>query len=520
MKKTFILTMLLSFIVIAYASTDINFFKENENITANYLKSIQNNPVQLQQFFYAMPKGGDLHNHIDGAVYAEDLIRFGAKQKYCINTKNFTAYKNPNCPVDDQFKNIPDEPALYRNVIDAWSMRYFPLNLKPGLPHFFSTFPKMENVLLDNVPQAIASIANRAGRQNEEYLELMIGSSELKVTDAKGELPIQIGQSTLPQKNLNAWRKALLNNGLSDIIEKTKQKVLVLNNRVNQLMKCGTNEAQPGCKVVIRYQYFTRRELPPNQFFAQLVTAFAVANSSSVIKAINIVMPENWNQALKYYKEQMQMIGFLRRIYPKAHVSLHAGELAFDQVEPKYLRYDVNEAVNIAHADRIGHGVDIPYEDNSQGLLKEMAKKHIDIEVNLTSNEDVLGISGKNHPLPLFLANHVPVTLSTDDEGIERTDLTEQYKIAELNYGLPYKTIKEMVRNNLTYGFVQGKSLWLNYTYKKVVPECANQVVGNNYPSKSCQTYLNSNLKAKLQWHLEEEFHNFERKIASAKLQE
>ena len=31
-----------------------------------------------------MPKGGDLHNHLDGAIYAEDLIDFAASDNLCV----------------------------------------------------------------------------------------------------------------------------------------------------------------------------------------------------------------------------------------------------------------------------------------------------------------------------------------------------------------------------------------------------------------------------------------------------
>ncbi len=504
MKKFLLGLMSITFILPAFANTNPT------KATAQYLKSIENNPPKLEQFFYAMPKGGDIHNHIDGAVYAEDLIRFGSNENFCINPKTMTAYVNPNCDKQYQFKNLSQNPTLYRQVIDAWSMRYFPLNSKPGLPHFFSTFLKMEPVLLKNVPNAIASIANRAGRQNEIYLELMIGSSELMVKDAKGQLPVQVGQATTPDKNLNVWREALLKNGLTTIVNKTKIKIENIHKQVQNLMHCGTDKALPGCKVTIRYQYFTRRILPPKEYYAQIVTAFAVANSSPLIVAVNIVMPENWKASLKYYTTQMEMIGFLRKVYPKAHVTLHAGELAFGQVMPKYLTYHVSQAINIAHAQRIGHGVDIPFEKNSQALLNEMAKKHIDIEVNLTSNHDVLDVYGKNHPLPLFIQSHVPVTLSTDDEGIERTDLTQQYVIAEHSYHIPYETLKNMVRNNLTYGFVQGKSLWQGYNYQKPVSACAGQSLGNANPSASCKAFLKQNLKAKLQWQLESEFNIFE----------
>ena len=45
--------------------------------TERYFQSIRNNPNLLLAFLRAMPKGGDLHNHLTGAIYAESLHSVG-----------------------------------------------------------------------------------------------------------------------------------------------------------------------------------------------------------------------------------------------------------------------------------------------------------------------------------------------------------------------------------------------------------------------------------------------------------
>jgi len=72
---------------------------------------------------------------------------------------------------------------------------------------------------------------------------------------------------------------------------------------------------------------------------------------------------------------------------------LHAGELAPGLVPPEGLCCHVRLAVEEARADRIGHGVDVMYEDRPYDLLKEMAAKGVLVETNLTSNADILGVS-------------------------------------------------------------------------------------------------------------------------------
>ena len=49
-----------------------------EQRTSHYLESVRKQPPLLLAFVRDLPKGGDLHNHLDGAIYAEDLVDFAA----------------------------------------------------------------------------------------------------------------------------------------------------------------------------------------------------------------------------------------------------------------------------------------------------------------------------------------------------------------------------------------------------------------------------------------------------------
>ena len=63
------------------------------------------------------------------------------------------------------------------------------------------------------------------------------------------------------------------------------------------------------------------------------------------------------------------MIGFLAKDVP---VALHAGELWIGLVPPDDLTFHIREAVEVAGARRIGHGVALAYERRSEQLLDEM----------------------------------------------------------------------------------------------------------------------------------------------------
>ena len=176
-----------------------------------------------------------------------------------------------------------------------------------------------------------------------------------------------------------------------------------------------------------RYIYQVFRNTPKELVFAQMLFGFELASADPRIVAINFVGGEDDVIAMADYAEQMRMVGFLRALYPDVHVSLHAGELAPGLVPPEGLCCHVRLAVEQALADRIGHGVDVMYEDRPYDLLKNMADKGVLVETNLTSNKVILGVEGKTHPFATYRKFGVPVALSTDDEGVSRIDLTHEY---------------------------------------------------------------------------------------------
>ena len=180
-------------------------------------------------------------------------------------------------------------------------------------------------------------------------------------------------------------------------------------------------------------------------------------------------------------------------------------------VPPEGLRFHIRQAVEWGHAERIGHGVDVMDEDNAQGLLKEMAQKHVMVEINLSSNEGILGIKGSEHPFPLYRAAHVPIALSTDDEGVSRIDLTHEYVRAALDYHLSYRDLKDLARTGMEHDFLPGESLWAaSDVFTAPAAACKGQVLGTERPSADCTAFLGGSEKASAQWELEGRFRAFE----------
>src|SRR6185503_11580607 len=172
------------------------------------------------------------------------------------------------------------------------------------------------------------------------------------------------------------------------------------------------------------------------------------------------------------------------------------------------------QAVELGHAERIGHGVDVMYENDATGLLKEMARRHVMVEVNLSSNDGILGITGDRHPFQYYRAAHVPVALSTDDQAVSRIDLGHEYVRAANDYHLSYADLKQMARTGMEHNFLPGASLWAAPdVFSTPAAACKGQVLGGLKPSSACRTFLDASEKAAAQWELERRFREFESKF-------
>jgi adenosine deaminase/adenosine deaminase CECR1 len=210
----------------------------------------------------------------------------------------------------------------------------------------------------------------------------------------------------------------------------------------------------------MRYQNFVLRFMEPTELFKNLVVAFISADTSPLMAGVNIVSPEDGETSMKDYWLHMMMFKYCHSRFPDVKYTLHAGELTLGLVQPEDLTWHIRSAVYDAGANRIGHGVDMAYEEQSYELLRYMAKNKIAIEINLVSNEFILKVKENRHPITLYKEFAVPIVISTDDAGILRTNMTEQYVLLAKRYkDISYSDIKQYVYNSINYSFIKEPSV-------------------------------------------------------------
>jgi adenosine deaminase len=484
----------------------------NEVQTARYFDSIRKDPNLLTAFLLEMPKGGELHSHLSGAIYAETLIDWAAANGSCVDPTSLALSAGPCNAPQVAASQAYSNPILYRSMIDAFSMRNWKISGQSGHDHFFDTFDKFEAATHGNTGPMLAHTAARAASQNEVYQELMFtphGAAFNNMLNANAVKAISLADDALDE-TLAAMRSAFLQNGMSNALQEAIEETNSAEQVRQSQLKCGTGGDDPGCQVTQRYLFQVLRGLPRQIVYAQMVLGFELAKADSRFVGLNMVMPEDYYVPMHDFKLHMRMMRYLHGQYPGVHVTLHAGELVQGLVPPEGLRFHVRDSVEMAGAERIGHGVDVLNETNGTELMKEMAKKNVMVEICLTSNDVILGVNGKQHPLHDYMRAGVPVALGTDDEGVARSDMTHEYLRGAEDQELSYIDLKRMARTSLEYAFLPGASLWSNAQTFAIVKDCAGRASAT--PSGSCRKFLDGSEKARMQWRLEAQLRSFEAK--------
>ncbi|MEM1436384.1 MAG: adenosine deaminase [Pseudomonadota bacterium] len=386
-------------------------------------------PDEMYRFLYAMPKGGDLHNHITGSVLSEWYYEEGlaaAQNGY----RYFTKVRIDNC----QYTPGPGPVSyylLYRTMTavehaalsECEQGEYKPLaelsdderkrwlnsirldKVFEGRNEFFESHWSRIGSLGSN-PFLVAEIIVRNmkafGAEGLMYLEAQVPLFGFK--SPTGE-PIE------PQAVLEIYQR-----------------------RVQQPDAVASG-------VTVRFQVSLLRFLPNAEQALEVMYKLAAANEQLV--AVNMVGREDNDKGYP-----LRFLSTLRKLRQKHHsvkLSIHAGEVD----EP-------NEHVRdtlLLGADRIDHGVNLITDPDTLLLFRHGPYL---VEINLISNLLLEYVSEyTQHPFPEYLRIGVPVALSTDDRGMWDSTMTDEFYVAVTEFNLSWDEVKQLSHNSLKYSFLE-----------------------------------------------------------------
>jgi adenosine deaminase CECR1 len=382
-------------------------------------------PAELYAFLYALPKGGDLHNHLGGSALAEwwyavatDPARNGGDTFYTrtrfhavpgtgvtlilYHTLRQHGYDSLNEAQKADYTRLDQlTPEQKQGWLDALRLE------RPGegRDEFFTwIWPRMGQLgqNLEVTGEILIEVIKAYGAEGMRYLETQQGAMGFAHNDGR----------PIPATEVAAYFRARL--------------------------------ARPDAVasgVTVRFQSTVLRFLPGAELQLEQLYKFVDANRDLWV-GINMAGIEENNKGhparfLAKYRE-------LRRTHPTLALSIHAGEM---DGPDSHIRDTL-----LLGASRIGHGLNLIQDPETLLLLQQT--RRVLVEINLISNR-LLEYTPDltRHPFPEYLRTGVPVCLNTDDRGMWDSNLTDEYYTAVTTFNLSWDEMVQLGRNSLTFSF-------------------------------------------------------------------
>jgi adenosine deaminase len=418
---------------------------------ARQFEGVKRDPKALYAFLKKMPKGGELHSHLSGAVPFERLLNIAIGQRFNVAFTRDDGYVCGFVPPSGsrEWKNPCDTAKLENKKAEELSPGELiklrdavTLDLKDrergedsGFAEFNRIFDRL-SALTDNadvMPDLVQEVMEEAAANKVSYLELKvnpISRRNLKGEEVTIEELVARLRRAVKEKNR---RLGPDNTVVVNFIVGIRRQTPNEPGGVTGLRPIACSSG-PRCPSRLRQAYF-----------------LAARRYSDVVVGVDLAgLPEVDSPA---------DFAALMREFDEASITLHAGET----LDPKRQNH-IQEAI-LAGAKRVGHAFNL---ENSRGATALVCTRQTPLEISLTSNRLLGLLQGddlKTHPFPRYFRaqicgekrrleiGHLPVTLNTDDAGIFQTDLTNEFFLAVTTFDLSWDEVKLLCRNSLTYAF-------------------------------------------------------------------
>ncbi len=408
--------------------------------------------AQLNLFANLLPKGGDIHHHYSGALYAETYLDWVEAKGLCIDRTNYKVEFSVPPPIGADClpaAQVRADEAFYRQLLMRWSDKDYSNHSHETLPpdqQFFKTFEYFTTISEADHKDGLLILKQRAMDEGLQYIETMLirapsaqptaldtALDRLSPLDREADIDAELDVAWTRMENDTEFQRSILSYAAS--IDKA-------------------TDGLDGPEFMLRTQVYVMRNDRPSAVFSSMYAGFNAAQKTDKLVGMNIVGAENNAIAMRDYRLHMRMLRYLKGKFPGLNLALHAGELSLGMVPPEGLRHHIREAVDIAGARRIGHGLDIAYESDADRLLMKMKQKKVAVEINLSSNALIAGVEGSAHPVTIYMQHGVPIVISTDDEGVSRSSISHEYFLFMSRYQPSYAVLKQTVYNSIRYSFL------------------------------------------------------------------
>ncbi|HRI50329.1 MAG TPA: adenosine deaminase [Pseudomonadota bacterium] len=386
----------------------------------------QAGPGELYRLLFELPKGGDLHHHINLSIPAEMWLAGATDPRRLKGNRFYTRVRLLGCAADKP-------PFVLQRTIQQASFQKL------------DACQKSEYVPLDQL--------DAEGRQ--KWLSgLKLDRPEEGRDEFFDALGARLGELT---RDANLVTELMVENLRQYAAEKTRYiEMQVVGPRFNDQQGApipleqgarllGDRLQQPDAKAVgvtVRFLAAVVRFQPDAE--QQLERAYAlVAQHRELWVGINLTGKEEIpaGHGLRF----VETLRKLRRSYSNVAISVHAGESDAPGRE-------VRTALLLG-ASRVGHAVNLLSDPDTLILMRN--SRYL-IEINLLSNL-LLGYVPNlaSHPFSEYLRLGIPVCLNTDDRTAWDSNLTDEYYAAVSTFNLSWEEVVKIGENSLTHAFAE-----------------------------------------------------------------
>jgi adenosine deaminase CECR1 len=373
--------------------------------------------AELYRFLYALPKGGDLHNHLGGENLPETWYKAATNTRLVGDSTEPLLY------------GITINKASYDALSDGRKKEYEPLlglndaEKAKWLSELWLDTPKKgREEFFQNIWPRIGALEANPHLMAEMLVEnmKMFGAEHVRYIETQAFV-FGINKNAFAHPDNSPM-------SLDDALD-------VFRERLKQPDAVATG-------VTVRFQSCVLRFTPWAVQGVEDAYQFMDHNRDYFV-GINMAGRED-NE--KGYPSQFQDVyRRMRTKYSGIQISIHAGE----SDEPNF---HIRDTLYLG-ATRIGHGVNL-YTDPPTMLI--MRACNFLVEINLISNKLLEYTPDLDkHPFPNYLRFGVPVCLNTDDRGMFGSDMTDEYFTAVKHFNLTWDEIVELGRNSITHSFAQ-----------------------------------------------------------------
>lgn len=385
-------------------------------------------PEQRYRFLYALPKGADLHNHLNLSILPEAWWTEAIKAEQTHGNVFYTRTHAGAC------KNRQDPAIMYRTIQRATYEK-------------LTECERNEYELLTKLTPAVqaewlsALAIDKPGEGRDEFFEVLstrlgdLGRDPYLVGELLVDNMRRFGVEGLSYLEVQVVGPRFLETDGRPIDEE----------RAVQLL--AARLSQPDAKatgVTVRFLASVVRFLPTAE--QDLERAFALVNRHRDLwVGVNLTGREDKDagRAARF----MDTFRKLRRTYGDIKLALHGGETeaAGTQIRDTLL----------LGATRVGHALNLASDPSTLLLMRD--GKFL-VETSLISNRLLGYVSDPAvHPFAEYLRLGIPVCLNTDDRGAWNSNLTDEYYIAVNKFNLRWSEIKKIGRNSVLFSFADNK---------------------------------------------------------------